>query len=45
MVDPVTKAGDELDFEGRFDGEARTGRDGSPRYLPQWSSPQAAAAR
>jgi hypothetical protein len=27
VVDPVAKAGDELDFEGRFDGEAvdRTG--------------------
>jgi Glycosyl hydrolases family 16 len=45
VVDPVTKAGYELDFEDRFDSEALDETRWLPWYLPQWSSREAAAAR
>jgi hypothetical protein len=45
VVDPVTKAGYELAFEDRFDGEVLDQTRWLPWYLPQWSSREAAAAR
>ena len=45
VVDPVTKAGYELVFEDRFDGEALDETRWLPYHLPQWSSREQAAAR
>jgi hypothetical protein len=45
VVDPVTKAGYELEFEDRFDGPGLDETRWLPYYLPQWSSREAAAAR
>jgi len=45
MVDSVTKAGYQLEFEDAFDGDALDGSRWLPYYLPQWSSREASAAR
>jgi hypothetical protein len=45
VVDPVSKAGYELEFEDTFDGEDLDRSRWLPYYLPQWSSREAAAAR
>jgi hypothetical protein len=45
VVDPMTKAGYELEFEDTFDGEDLDRSRWLPYYLPQWSSREAAAAR
>lgn len=45
VVDPVSKAGYELEFEDTFDGDGLDRRRWLPYYLPQWSSREAAAAR
>ena len=45
MVDPVTKAGYELEFEDTFDGETLDPARWLPYHLPQWSSREQAAAR
>jgi Glycosyl hydrolases family 16 len=45
VVDPVTKAGYELEFEDRFEGDTLDRTRWLPWYLPQWSSREAAAAR
>lgn len=45
IIDPVTKAGYELEFEDTFDGDILDARKWLPYYLPQWSSRAAAAAR
>jgi Glycosyl hydrolases family 16 len=42
---PVTKAGYQLEFEDRFDGEALDETRWLPYHLPQWSSREQAAAR
>ncbi|MBG0832098.1 glycoside hydrolase family 16 protein [Planomonospora sp. ID67723] len=44
-LDPVTKAGYELEFEDRFDGDRLDETRWIPHYLPQWSSRAASAAR
>jgi hypothetical protein len=44
VVDPVSKAGYELEFEDTFDGEDLDRSRWLPYYLPQWSSREAAAA-
>jgi hypothetical protein len=45
VVDPVGKAGYELEFEDTFDGDTLDGTRWLPYYLPQWSSRAASAAR
>jgi hypothetical protein len=45
VVDPVSKAGYELEFEDTFDGETLDGTRWLPYHLPQWSSREQAAAR
>jgi Glycosyl hydrolases family 16 len=45
VVDPVGKAGYELEFEDIFDGQTLDRARWLPWYLPQWSSREAAAAR
>jgi hypothetical protein len=45
IVDPVGKAGYELEFEDIFDGDALDEARWLPYYLPQWSSREASAAR
>lgn len=45
VVDPVIKAGYELEFEDTFDGDVLDDRKWLPYYLPQWSSRTAAAAQ
>jgi hypothetical protein len=45
VVDPVGKAGYELEFEDTFDGDALDRAHWLPYYLPQWSSREASAAR
>jgi hypothetical protein len=45
VVDPVSKAGYELEFEDTFDGEALDEARWLPYHLPQWSSREQAAAR
>ena len=45
VVDPVAKAGYELEFEDTFDGDTLDPSRWLPHYLPQWSSREAAAAR
>lgn len=45
VVDPVSKAGYELEFEDTFEGPALDRSRWFPFYLPQWSSRAAAAAR
>jgi hypothetical protein len=45
VVDPVAKAGYELEFEDTFDGDTLDRSRWMPYYLPQWSSREAAAAR
>jgi Glycosyl hydrolases family 16 len=44
-ADPVSKAGYELEFEDTFDGDTLEPTRWLPRYLPQWSSREASAAR
>jgi hypothetical protein len=44
-VDPVSKAGYELEFEDTFDGDTLDRSRWLPYYLPQWSSREASAAR
>ncbi|MEV7801691.1 glycoside hydrolase family 16 protein [Microbispora sp. NPDC088329] len=43
--DPVTKAGYVLEFEDTFDGDVLDERRWVPRYLPQWTTRAASAAR
>ena len=45
VVDPVAKAGYELEFQDTFDGDTLDQSRWLPHYLPQWSSREAAAAR
>ena len=45
VVDPVTKAGYELEFEDTFDGPTLDPARWLPYHLPQWSSREQAAAR
>jgi hypothetical protein len=45
VVDPVSKAGYELEFEDAFDGDTLDETRWLPFYLPQWSSREASAAR
>jgi hypothetical protein len=45
VVDPVSKAGYELEFEDTFEGDTLDRSRWLPHYLPQWSSREAAAAR
>jgi hypothetical protein len=45
VVDPVTKAGYELDFEDHFEGDTLDQTRWLPCYLPHWSSREASAAR
>jgi len=45
VVDPVGKAGYELEFEDAFAGSALDEARWLPYYLPQWSSREASAAR
>ncbi len=45
VVDPVTKAGYELEFEDTFDGDTLDQARWLPWHLPQWSSREQAAAR
>ena len=45
VVDPVSKAGYELEFEDTFDGDVLDESRWVPYYLPQWSTRDAAAAR
>jgi hypothetical protein len=45
VVDPVSKAGYQLEFEDTFDGDALDQARWLPCYLPQWSSREASAAR
>jgi hypothetical protein len=45
LVDPVRKAGYELEFEDTFDGDTLDQARWLPWYLPQWSSREASAAR
>ncbi|MFC4060792.1 glycoside hydrolase family 16 protein [Planomonospora corallina] len=44
-LDPVTKAGYELEFEDGFEGDRLDGSRWVPYYLPQWSGRERAAAR
>jgi hypothetical protein len=45
VVDPVTKAGYELEFEDTFDGSELDRSRWVPHYLPHWSSRAATEAR
>jgi Glycosyl hydrolases family 16 len=45
VVDPVSKAGYELEFTDAFDGNTLDEGRWFPHYLPQWSSREASAAR
>jgi Glycosyl hydrolases family 16 len=45
VVDPVSKAGYELEFEDTFDGDTLDEARWIPYYLPQWSSREASAAK
>jgi hypothetical protein len=45
VIDPVTKAGYELEFEDTFDGETLDESRWLPYYLPHWSSRAATATR
>ena len=45
VVDPVSKAGYELELEDTFDGDSLDQSRWLPCYLPQWSSREASAAR
>jgi hypothetical protein len=45
VVDPVSKAGYELELEDTFDGDTLDQSRWLPCYLPQWSSREASAAR
>lgn len=45
VVDPVTKAGYELEFEDTFDGDTLDRARWLPHHLPQWSSREQSAAR
>ena len=44
VVDPVTKAGYELEFEDTFDGDTLDQARWLPHHLPQWSSREQSAA-
>ncbi|HZD02027.1 MAG TPA: glycoside hydrolase family 16 protein [Actinomycetes bacterium] len=45
VLDPVSKAGYELEFEDTFDGDRLDEERWFPYHLPHWSSREAAAAR
>jgi Glycosyl hydrolases family 16 len=45
VVDPVSKAGYELEFEDTFEGDTLDESRWLPCYLPHWSSREASAAR
>lgn len=44
-LDPAAKAGYVLEFEDTFDGDGLDERRWIPRYLPQWTTRAASAAR